>query len=97
MDSSYRQQLKDMRRQSGGFSGGERHTFKEDSGENLHISEMSGLYFRCFLAIAFVIACIGFTSIQNEQIPEGLRHICDYVAVDYTVDDVVQWTSYIKP
>ena len=89
MDDIYRHQLQEMRRQSRYIPAGKREPVAGEEG----LPEASGFYFRSFLAMAFIVACIGFSLVPDSPIPEPLKHIGDRIAVNYTLDDLMAWKS----
>ena len=64
-----------------------------------HMSGMNpGIFFlfRCFLAAAFLAVGIIFPGMPDKDVPEVLKRIPEYIAVDYTMKDVTLFLEDLK-
>lgn len=87
-DKSRMREINDMRVRSGRMT----RNYQD------HISGMNAgmfLLFRCFLALAFCIVGIVFPMIPDREIPSQLKEIPDYIAVDYTIDEIIDCAGSI--
>lgn len=49
------------------------------------------LLFRCFLAVAFFVTGVVFPMISDSEIPKELKELPEYISVNYTMDEVVDF------
>lgn len=89
MDKNIQREIENMRYQSGRMRRDYRDT---QSGMNSSIF----LLFRCFLAFALFICGILFPKINDKNVPEELKSIPEYVSVNYTIGEVIDFMEKIE-
>lgn len=89
MDKNIQREIENMRHQSG-------RQYRDYHDHENGINGSVFLLFRCFLAFALFICGILFPKITEQRLPDELKLLPDYVAVNYTLEDVKDFMDNVE-